>query len=1077
MSQPTTKDINNQSQQYRLGLDIGTNSIGWCLYTLSNNEIDSIVASGVRIFYSGRDPKSGSSLAVERREARGARNRRDRFKRRQNALLRVMKNFGLLPKDKIETKSLELLDPYQLRTKGLDEKLPLFQLGRAIFHLNQRRGFKSNRKTDRGDNESGKIKDGIGRLENAMLTEGARTLGEFFYKKMTNATNSNSIPTVRARLTAINVSDSNKIEEGYNFYPSRHLIEEEFNQLWDSQAKLHGAVLTNELKEKLHTIIFHQRPLKPQKVGRCLYTQEERIPKSHPLFQRRVLYETVNSLRIRKIGTPSRALKIDERDKIIFALDNKKPTKSLSSMKVSLEALGKIIKLSKDEEFTLESAVRDSIACDAVLACMSHPTRFGNKWVSLKSEKQQEIIAKINDVEDEFQFDELTAWFIENFDLTIEQALKSADAQQSLPTGYGSIGLTVTTKILDELKADVITYSQAVANCGWHHSDFRTGECFDNLPYYGEVLDSAVIPGTGEPNDDEITRFGRITNPTVHIGLNQLRRLVNQIIKVYGKPDQIVVELARELKMSKRQKDNFNKMIRENTEAATKRATTLEELRIPNTGENRFRLRMYEELGPAIGPKVCPYTAKPINVNMLFSDKVEIDHILPLSRTNDDSPANKILCIREANREKQNKSPFEVWGETSQWENIEENLGNLPKSKQWRFAPDAMKKFESESDFLDRAIVDTQYLSRLAKNYLSTLFTTGGNVWVVNGKMTEMLRRRWGLNNLLTDLDSSNDSKNREDHRHHAIDAAVIAATDQGLVKKISGLAKQAEIEGVEKLLKKIPPPWDNFRTDLKKSVQNIIVSHRSDHGKIVTGSRDPSKNSTSGKLFNETALGIIDDEVVVSRIPLSNLTPIDIFLTNKGKNIRDPILQQALEKVTKGKAGKDFEQSLIDFSKQKGQYFGIRHVRLVEKLQKSARVEIKDSKGKNYKAYKSDSNHCIEVWKLPNGKTQSNVVSTFEANTNANVKPHPAAKRLFRLFKRDTVILEKDNHKVIYFVQKFNQAKQIFLAEHFQANTDARNRDPNNDFKFRTISVDKAIKEFNLRRVIVNDIGQLANI
>ena len=183
MSQPTTKDINNQSQQYRLGLDIGTNSIGWCLFTLSNNEIDSIVASGVRIFHSGRDPKSDSSLAVERRKARGARNRRDRFKRRQDALLREMKNSGLLPKDKIEAKSLELLDPYQLRTKGLDEKLSLFQLGRVIFHLNQRRGFKSNRKTERGDNESGKIKDGIGRLENAMLTDGARTLGEFFLQK------------------------------------------------------------------------------------------------------------------------------------------------------------------------------------------------------------------------------------------------------------------------------------------------------------------------------------------------------------------------------------------------------------------------------------------------------------------------------------------------------------------------------------------------------------------------------------------------------------------------------------------------------------------------------------------------------------------------------------------------------------------------------------------------------------------------------------------------------------------------------------------------------------------------------
>ena len=1073
----TTSEVNrNLSNPCRLGLDIGTNSIGWCLFTLSENKINSIVASGARIFHSGRDPKTGSSLAVERRDARGARNRRDRFKRRQSALLREMKNSGLLPIDRLESKSLELMDPFKLRTKGIDEELPLFHFGRALFHLNQRRGFRSNRISDRGDNESGKIKSGIDRLDQAMLTDGARSLGEFFYKRMKNAADSKSIQSIRARLSTINIDDSEKPEEGYNFYPSRKHIEEEFNLLWNSQARFHPNVLTEKLKEKLKTIIFFQRPLKPQKIGRCLFTEEDRIPKSHPLFQRRVLFETVNSLRIRRIGEPSRPLTIDERNKIIFALDFKKPTKALSAMKITLEALGKVIKLSSDEEFTLESSVRDSIACDSVLACMSHPTRFDNKWVSLNSAEQHDVIKKILEIETEYEFKELASSLVEKYGLTKEQAEKSVDAQNILPQGYGSIGLTATSKILNELESDVITFSQAVANCGWHHSDFRTGEYFDQLPYYGEVLDSAVIPGSGDKEDDEITRFGRITNPTVHIGLNQLRRLVNQIIKVYGKPDQVVVELARELKMSKRQKDDFNRKIRENTEAAKIRAKKLEELGLPNTGENRFRLRMYEELGPAIGPKVCPYTGKSINVEMLFSDKIEVDHILPLSRTNDDSPANKILCIREANREKKNQSPFEAWGNTPQWHTIEGNLGNLHKNKQWRFAPDAMKKFESESDFLDRAIVDTQYLSRLAKGYLSTLYTEGENVWTVNGKMTEMLRRRWGLNNLLSDSEHANDSKNREDHRHHAIDAAVIAATDRSLVQKISSLAKKAEIEGVEKHLKKIPPPWENFRSDLKKSIQNLIVSHRTDHGKIVTGKKDPRKNSTSGKLFNETALGIIDDDIVVSRIPLLSLTPSDIFEIEKGKIIRDPNLQKTLAKVTEGKTGGDFVQSLINFSQGHGQYFGIRHVRMIEKLRKTARVEIRDPKGKQYKAYKSDSNHCIEIWKLPDGNIQSRVVSTYEANTNADVKPHPAAKKLFRLFKRDTVILEENNQKTVYYIQKFNQAKQIYLAEHFQANADARNRDSENVFKFKNINVDKAVKEFKMHRIIVNEIGQLVD-
>ena len=163
----------------RLGLDIGTNSIGWWLYATENDRIVSVVDGGVRIFSDGRDPKSGASLAVDRRMARSQRRRRDRFLRRKAALMKRMSEVGLMPADPNEAKELELLDPYALRANGLDQALPLTHLGRALFHLNQRRGFKSNRKTDRGDNESGKIKDATARLDQAMMGKGARTYGEF----------------------------------------------------------------------------------------------------------------------------------------------------------------------------------------------------------------------------------------------------------------------------------------------------------------------------------------------------------------------------------------------------------------------------------------------------------------------------------------------------------------------------------------------------------------------------------------------------------------------------------------------------------------------------------------------------------------------------------------------------------------------------------------------------------------------------------------------------------------------------------------------------------------------------------
>ncbi len=163
----------------RLGLDIGTNSIGWWIYEVSNGQPVKVLDGGVRIFSDGRDPKTGASLAVDRRNARAARRRRDRYIQRRTNLMSRLALAGLMPDDPIEAKALEDLDPFALRAQALDGVIPLKHLGRALFHIDQRRGFKSNRKTENGDNEGGKIKDGAARLEQAMMSAGARTYGEF----------------------------------------------------------------------------------------------------------------------------------------------------------------------------------------------------------------------------------------------------------------------------------------------------------------------------------------------------------------------------------------------------------------------------------------------------------------------------------------------------------------------------------------------------------------------------------------------------------------------------------------------------------------------------------------------------------------------------------------------------------------------------------------------------------------------------------------------------------------------------------------------------------------------------------
>lgn len=1075
----------------RLGLDIGTNSIGWWLYETDgidvNARIMDVINGGVRAFSTGgkgagRDPQSGASLAVDRRAARAMRRRRDRYLRRRATLMKVLANAGLMPADPAEAKTLEVLDPYALRATGLDEALPLTHLGRALFHINQRRGFKSNRKTDRGDNESGKIKDATARLEQAMMASDARTYGEFLHLRRQRASDPRNVPIVRTRLSVARRDGPDGTEEaGYDFYPDRKHLEEEFHKLWTAQAS-HHPELTDDLRDLVFEKIFFQRPLKEPKVGLCLFSghpgvpsREERLPKAHPLTQRRVLYETVNQLRVTADGRKTRILTLEERDRIVHALDNKKPTASLKSMAMKLPALGKVLKLRDGERFTLETGMRDAIACDPVRASLSHPDRFGPRWSVLSFAAQWEVISRIRRVQSDADYAALVDWLMQAHGLDRNHAEGTAKAQ--LPEGFGRLGLTATTRILEHLQADVITYSDAVAACGWHHSDQRTGECLDRLPYYGAVLDRHVIPGSYDEKDDDITRFGRITNPTVHIGLNQLRRLVNRIIEVYGKPDQIVVELARELKQSEQQKQDAMKRIRDTTAAAKKRSERLEELGIEDNGRNRMLLRLWEELDPDDPMRrFCPYTSQHISAAMIFDGSCDVDHILPYSRTLDDSFANRTLCLKEANRKKRNQTPWEAFGGTPKWDAIQANLKNLPENKRWRFAPDAMKRFEGENDFLDRALVDTQYLARISRMYLDTLYTEGGRVWVVPGRLTEMLRRHWGLNSLLNDKDrGAVKAKNRTDHRHHAIDAAVVAATDRSLLNRISRAAGQGEEAGqsAELIARDTPPPWEGFRSDLEVQLDKIIVSHRADHGRIDKAARKLGRDSTAGQLHQETAYSVVDDNYVASRTNLLSVKPAQL-LEEPGRSgqVRDPQLRKALRVVTAEKTGKDFENALREFAAKPGPYQGIRRVRIIKPLQEQARVPVPAQNP--FKAYQGGSNHVFEIWRLPDGKIEAQVITTFEAHTlEGDKRPHPAARRLLRVHKGDMVALERDGGTVIGHIQKMDIANGLFIVPHNEANADTRNNDKSDPFKWIQIGARPAVAS-GIRRVSVDEIGRL---
>lgn len=1066
-----------------LGLDLGTNSLGWCLYEMDGDTPKRIIDIGVRIFPDGRDPKSGASLAVDRRDARAMRRRRDRYIGRRSAMLRVLMRYHLMPPALLDAKALEKEDPYELRVQALDEKLEPYEFGRALFHLNQRRGFKSNRKADRKskDNEGGKIASGSKALDIAMKEIYARTLGEFLLKR-DRASGGRLGKRVRMRPDA----------EGYDFYPDRRHYDDEFKEIWEKQAAYHPDLLTEEARAAIHRVIFYQRPLKEQVVGFCTFAgtsgvpaDEKRLPKAHPLFQERRLYEEVNQLRIVSAGAAERDLSFDERNTLILKLRNKR--------KVGFSTLGKTIKLTEGERFNKESETRKDLLGNEVYAEMADKKRFDGRWGEFSLDEQLRIIDK---VENEESPEALLAWLQAEY--ALDDSTAEAVANAKLPEGYGRFGETATRMLLDQLKASVITYDKAALAAGFHHSDFRTGEAYDALPYYGAVLTREIAPGKEEYGDDDERQYGKITNPTVHIGMNQLRRVVNAIIKKHGRPDVIFVELARELKLNEKQKAEANRKIKANTDAARRRADYLESMGQRDSGGNRMLMRLWEELNPS-DPlnRRCPYCGEQISAEMLMNGSADVDHIIPYSRCLDDGASNKTVCHIHCNRQKGRKTPWEKWGGYPIWETIQDQVARMHKSKQWRFGPDAMERVEKDGGFIARQLTDTQYLARLAAKYLGSLYPEKGEgsrrVYAVPGRMTAMLRRLWGLNSILPDHnyvenEHSNAPKNRLDHRHHAIDAAIIGLTNPALIQLIATTAARAESMELDKLLPDLPKPWPTFREDLQERLFATTVSYKPDHGR--KGKRDTKRDSTSGRLHNDTAYGLTGKTnasgvpIVVRRIGLLALKPQD--LTDPDR-MTDKDLQSALYSATQGASGKEFETALKAFAKREGPYQGIRRVRVREALNV---IPIRDAHGKIYKAYKGDANARMDIWRMPDGKwvskwkdrngvERSSVVSMFDAHQAdiVEMKPHPAAKRVLSLRQNDLVAVERDGGpRQIMRVVKFATKGEIAFAQHNEAGPlkarDALSIDID-PFKY-FLSSASGLQKAKARQIRIDELGQI---
>lgn len=1067
------------TQNTLFSFDLGSNSIGWAVLGLDAKGTPvRILDAGTRIFSDGRDAKSKAPNSVARREARQQARMRDRYLWRRKAILRTLVDFCLLPEDR---KLQEILvaetgdksprsgeqsnDPYSLRARALDERLPPAYIGRCLFQLSQRRGFKSNRKTDKASDETGVIAKGISNLRSIMASDGARTFGEWLANRRKQG-----LP-VRLR------SGSDAVAEGYAYYPERSLYEDEFRQIWDAQAKYHPSLLTDERREHLFTIIFHQRPLKKQKVGRCSFQPlEERLRKAHPLFQSFRLYKEVNELELVHPDGRQQPLDIRQRDLIISLLSKKK--------EVGFKSIYKQLKLDAEVRFNKDHDTRDKIRGDEVASILGDKSRFGDRWFTLDLNQQWGIVSRLIDEDDP---DTLRSWLSREHGL--DEAAVDKILSVHLPDGHGRLGQTYLSSVLDELKREVITEYEAARRCGFDPTQLSTyrerGE--DYLPKYQEVLGHHIIPGTGDLDDAYDLRMGRISNPTVHSGLNQLQRVVNRLIRRHGKPSKIAVELARDLKMSEKQKADLGRRQNANQKNNERHAELLRSNGQPVNGSNLTLVKLWQELPTdEAGNRICVYSGQPISEHMLFDGSVDIDHILPWSMTFDDSMANKLVCITAPNRVKTNRIPADVhqWHDT--YPEIISRAARLPFNKRWRFAADAMDRHAEEDGFLARQLVDTQYLSRMATEYLDCLFPTEESdshgvlrktrhVRVSPGRLTELLRRSWKLNGLLNRGDDENfEEKNRYDHRHHAIDAIVIGVTTPDMVRRISSAAARLEADTLKGYIRKAVAenlPWTTFVDDVAAALDRIIVSHKPDHGATAGG------RATIGGLHNDTAYGMREQgdgsTLAVKRTPLTSISDKNVA------SVLDSVLRDKLAEAIHGCANpKETLAALQAFRKNDPDYHGIRRVRTGEKLKL---IPIRDRNGKVYKGYKGDSNYCFDIWETLDGKWHSEVVTMFDFHqpgwSSGFRKENPTARRVMRLHQGDTVAYwDEGTGRKFAKVVKFGSSGRITLADHKEGGSlKARDASATDPFKYVSKSAE-GLRSIFCRQVRIDEAGKISD-
>ena len=1016
---------------WRLGVDLGTNSLGWWAFEVAREgdrwQVRKSLDGAVYIFPDGREPaksgRVGDSNAVARRAARGMRRNRDRGRTRLRALMRELIALGLMPDSPEERRILfqarkggadpDRYNPYRLRSEAIERELKPFELGRALFHLGLRRGFKSNR-AEQTDEDGGKLKERIDGLRKVL---GDQTLGQFLWDRFREEREKESN---KEKASGIRFRGDQK------FYPDRKMCEKEFDSIQERQATPHS-LSAEDWKRLRNRYVLFQWPLKSVKRGSCeFFWDEPRHWKDTPIGHDFRIYQELNALRCLDANYAEHLLDREQRNAVLNLLLTRKGEVKFGSLRSRRikRADGSPL-FPEDSTFNLESEKRKGLKPHASGVALASDPVLAPMWERRRSEAGDgglldDIFEALNtETDSEVLKKRLTnEWGLDD---------KQSESLESLQFGRAtaSVSRRFMEQIVPVMRDQGLMYHEAFGELTdemgepLHHSHGSESENRDTLPYYGEILRGSMLGA--DPAADPVHRpekhFGKINNPTVHVALNCLRRVCNALIERFGEPPvEIHVELARDLKNSRMKRDEETKLQARNQRENDRIREDLAKhgIAYPSARDVK-KVKLWEELSEKGMAGRCPFSGHTVSFAQLLNGEAEIEHILPFKRTLDDSMANLTVAMRWANRIKGNLTPFEAFASGAHekdgisWETVRVGADSLPSHKRWRFGPDAMKRYESENGFIARQLSDNAYIAVSAVKYLGCL--KGVEQIVPNpGRLTAMLRGKWRLNGILSD----DNRKTREDHRHHAIDAAVIGLADRSVLNEVSRLTARGAEDRVHIAVPDLP---SDIEQAIRKRTPEIVVAFKPNHG-------------WQGGMFKETAYGFVDpgrrdpdfpEHNLVVRKALTELTRAEF------KTIRDPSIREEVRDCLAAakKADEKPEKALVQLTKEKG----IARVRILVKD-----GTVTPIRSAPYKGYKSDSYVCCDIWRCPKGKQGKWKAGEFKwqgefwpytetpngVPAASSRKPHPAAKFVARLYKNDLVAYEESGKTQIMRVAGF---------------------------------------------------------